>query len=135
MRLYVYVLQGKGLPVKDAYFVLQVGKNKSKTRVFRNNSNHVWNEEFVFRVHGNNDQQELVVSVFNHDDVDDFGSFFNGSGDLVGRVQIPVWSVAAEQNQTLPPTWFSLEKPMTGKFINMDCGKILLSLSLRTKRR
>ncbi|KAB5525037.1 hypothetical protein DKX38_022786 [Salix brachista] len=133
MRLYVYVLQGKGLPVKDAYFVLQVGKLKSKTRVFRNNSNHVWNEEFVFRVHGNNDQQELVVSVFNHDDVDDFGSFFNGSGDLVGRVQIPVWSVAAEQNQTLPPTWFSLEKPMTGKFINMDCGKILLSLSLRRK--
>jgi Ca2+-dependent lipid-binding protein len=123
MRLYVYVLQGKGLAVKDTYFILQVGKHKSKTRVFRNNSNPVMNEEFVFRVNGNNDQQELVVSVFNHDDDDDdFGSFFNGSGDLVGRVQIPVWSVAAEQNQTLPPTWFSLEKPMTDKFINTDCG-------------
>uniref|UniRef100_A0A3N7G0M8 C2 domain-containing protein n=1 Tax=Populus trichocarpa TaxID=3694 RepID=A0A3N7G0M8_POPTR len=135
MRLYVYVLQGKGLAVKDTYFILQVGKHKSKTRVFRNNSNPVMNEEFVFRVNGNNDQQELVVSVFNHDDDDDddFGSFFNGSGDLVGRVQIPVWSVAAEQNQTLPPTWFSLEKPMTDKFINMDCGKILLSLSLSRK--
>ncbi|CAK7357292.1 unnamed protein product [Dovyalis caffra] len=134
MRLYVYVLQAEDLPVKNTYVKLQVGKHKSRTRVSRNSSNPVWNEEFVFRVHSNNDQQELVVSVFNHDDDEDFGSLFNGSGELVGVVQIPVWSVVAEPNQTLRSTWFSLEKPMTVKFIDMDCGKILLGLCLCRKR-
>ncbi|KAK3037535.1 hypothetical protein RJ639_030343 [Escallonia herrerae] len=118
MRLFVYVLEGKDWPVKDSYVKLQVGKFKSKTRVLKNTTNPVWNEEFVFRVHDMED--ELVVSVYHHDD--DSG-FFIVSGDLVGRVRVPVWSVAGEENHNLPPTWFSLEKPKSHKSINQDCGR------------
>ncbi|EOY20882.1 C2 calcium/lipid-binding and GRAM domain containing protein, putative [Theobroma cacao] len=128
MRLYVYVLQAKDLGVEDIYVKLQVGKFKSKTRTLRNTLNPIWNEEFVFRVHDVGEQ--VVVSVFHHDD--DSG-FFNASKDLVGRVRIPVWLIADEDNQTLPPTWLSLEKPKTGRFINKDCGKILLTISLHGK--
>ncbi|XP_059657972.1 C2 and GRAM domain-containing protein At5g50170 [Cornus florida] len=127
MRLFVYVLEGRDLAVKDSYVKLQVGKFKSKTRVLRSTTNPVWNEEFVFRVHEMDD--ELTLSVYQHND--DSG-FFHSSGDFVGRVQIPVSSVAAEANQNLPLTWFSLEKPKTPKSNNIfsDAGKILVTLSL-----
>ncbi|KAG8652597.1 hypothetical protein MANES_06G109800v8 [Manihot esculenta] len=128
MRLSVYVLQAKDLLVSDSFVKLQVGNHKSKTRILKNNTNPVWNEEFTFRVH--NTDEDLLVTLFSHND--DFG-LFGGSGDLVGWASIPVWSVLAEHNQTLPPTWLPLEKPQTGKFINMECGKILLSLSLNGK--
>ncbi|KDP31032.1 hypothetical protein JCGZ_11408 [Jatropha curcas] len=128
MRLYVYVLQAKDLLVRDSCVKVQVGKHKSKTRLLKNNTNPVWNEEFVFRVH--NTDEELVVSLVSYDD--DHG-MFHGPGELVGSVRIPVWSVSAEHNHTLPPTWFPVEKPQTGKYINMDSGKILLSLSLHGK--
>ncbi|KAJ9163797.1 hypothetical protein P3X46_023428 [Hevea brasiliensis] len=124
MRLHVYVLLAKDLLVRDSYVKLQVGKQKSKTRILKNNTNPVWNEEFVFRVH--NTDEDLLVSLFSHDD--DFG-LFSGSGDLVGWVRIPVWLVLAAHNQTLPPTWLTLEKPQTGKFINMDCETEGLLLS------
>lgn len=115
----MYVLEGQGLHAKNCYVKLQVGKEKSKTRILRQPANNlVWNEEFVFRVHDLD--EELVVSVHDHDD--DSG-FFHGSGGLMGRVRFPVWSVVAEDNHTLPPTWFSLEKPKsTGKDINKESG-------------
>lgn len=117
MKLYVYVLEAKDLSVKDSYVKLQVGKHKSKTRILRNTMMPVWNEEFVFRVHDMD--EELVVSLFHHDDEP---RVFHGSRDLVGRVRIPVWSIAAEENHTLLPTWFPLERPKAGKFINEDYG-------------
>ncbi|XVF49315.1 hypothetical protein PTKIN_Ptkin04bG0001500 [Pterospermum kingtungense] len=130
MRLYVYVLQAKDLAVKDTYVKLRVGKSKSKTKTSRNTLNPVWNEEFVFRVH--DVDQQLLASVYHHDD--DSGFFINASKDLVGRVTIPIWLILDEHNQTLPPTWLSLEKPRTGrKFIYKDCGKILLTISLHGK--
>ncbi|KAJ7956175.1 C2 and GRAM domain-containing protein [Quillaja saponaria] len=128
MRLYVYVLEAKELPVQDSYVKLKVGKFKSKTRILRHNSNPVWNEEFVFRVHDAHD--ELILSVVNHNDET---KVLNGSVDLLGQVRIPVWSVAAEENQTLPPTWFSLESSKIGKLVNKNCGKILLTISLHGK--
>uniref|UniRef100_A0A2N9IT31 C2 domain-containing protein n=1 Tax=Fagus sylvatica TaxID=28930 RepID=A0A2N9IT31_FAGSY len=128
MRLYVYVLEGKDLSVKDSYVKLQVGKHKSKTRILRNTHMPIWNEEFVFSVHDTD--EELVVSLFCHDDQP---RVFHGSRDLVGRVRIPAWSIAAEENHTLPPTWFALEKPKSGKFISEDCGKIFLTSSLHGK--
>ncbi|XP_006476881.2 C2 and GRAM domain-containing protein At5g50170 isoform X3 [Citrus sinensis] len=128
-RLYVYVLQGQDLLAKDSYVKVQIGKHKSKSRILKNNTNPVWNEEFVFRVH-NIDDEELVVSVFQHND--DSG-LFGSSGELMGRVRVPVSSIAAEDNHMLPPTWFSLETPKTGKFTNKDCGKILLTISLNGK--
>ncbi|XP_028100497.1 C2 and GRAM domain-containing protein At5g50170 [Camellia sinensis] len=127
MRLYVYVLEGRDLAAKDSYVKLQIGKHKSKTRVLRDTTNPAWNEEFAFRVQAMDD--ELVVSGYHHDDN---SGFFNASGDLMGRVRIPVWSVVAEENHNLPPTWFSIsiEKPKASKSINKDGGKILLALSL-----
>ncbi|KAJ8772275.1 hypothetical protein K2173_027452 [Erythroxylum novogranatense] len=128
MRLYVYVLQAKDLPVKDTYVKLKLGKHKSKTKTSKNNVNPFWNEEFVFKVHDIGD--DLVVSVYNHEE--DAG-LFQSSRDLVARVRIPVKLAMQEFNRTLPPTWFSFEQPKTGKFANMDCGKILLTLSLHEK--
>lgn len=116
MRLYVYVMEAQELIVKDSCVELQVGKHKSKTRILRNTTNPAWNEEFVFRVYDMN--EELLVSLFHHDGDDD-----DGGSQLVGRVRIPVCSVAAaENNCTLPPTWYSFERPKSGKFINKDCG-------------
>ncbi|KAJ8440333.1 hypothetical protein Cgig2_012769 [Carnegiea gigantea] len=129
MRLYVYVLEAKDLPVKSSSYVkLQVGKFKSKT-IVRNGSDPVWNEEFVFRVHDVGD--ELIVSIYDNDD--DSG-LFNVSGYLVSRVRIPVWTVGGEENQCLPPTWFALPKPKTGKYSKRNSGKILLTLSLHGRR-
>ncbi|KAK4394820.1 C2 and GRAM domain-containing protein [Sesamum angolense] len=132
MRLYVYLLEGRDWAVKDSYVKLRLGKYKSKTRVLRNNENPFWNEEFVFRVHDLDD--ELLVSVYRHDDHEP--GFFNVSaGELVGRVKIPVWSVATEENQNLAPTWFSVERPKSVKSNDKDCGKLLLALSLHGKDR
>ncbi|XP_068306003.1 C2 and GRAM domain-containing protein At5g50170 [Pyrus communis] len=129
MRLYVYVMEAQDLPVRESYVKLQVRRHKSKTRVLRSTTNPVWNEEFVFGVHDVN--EELVVSVY-HQDEEQSGLFYGGS-ELVGRVSIPVSSVAAESTCTLPPAWYALESPRTGKFISKDCGKILLTLSLHEK--
>ncbi|KAM1340054.1 hypothetical protein ACFX2H_038503 [Malus domestica] len=129
MRLYVYVMEAQDLPVRESYVKLQVRRHKSKTRVLRSTTNPVWNEEFVFGVHDVN--EELVVSVC-HQDEEQSGLFYGGS-ELVGRVSIPVSSVAAESTCTLPPAWYALESPRTGKFISKDCGKILLTLSLHEK--
>ncbi|KAK4438558.1 C2 and GRAM domain-containing protein [Sesamum alatum] len=132
MRLYVYLLEGRDWAAKDSYVKLRLGKYKSKTRVLKNNQNPFWNEEFVFRVHDLDD--ELVVSVYRHDDHEP--GFFNVSaGELVGRVKIPVWSVATEENQNLPPTWFSVERPKSVKSNDKDCGKLLLALSLHGRAR
>ncbi|VVB15527.1 unnamed protein product [Arabis nemorensis] len=125
MRLYVYVLQAKDLPVKETFATLLVGKHKSKTRLARATSHPIWNEEFVFRV---SDVDHVLVSAFHHDQ-----DHSNASTALLGQVRIPLSSVAAEDNQTLLPTWFVLEKPSDGNFVNIECGKILLSLSLQGK--
>ncbi|XP_021733545.1 C2 and GRAM domain-containing protein At5g50170-like [Chenopodium quinoa] len=128
MRLYAYVLEAKDLPVKNSSYVkLQVGKFKSKTRIV-SGSDPVWNEEFVFRVHDLED--ELVLSIYHHDEDDSYARFFNVSGFLVGRVRVPVWTVVGEESECLPPTWFSLQNPKAGKRMKKNVGKILLTLTL-----
>lgn len=115
----MYLLEGRDWAVKDSYLKLQVGKFKTKTRVLKNTKNPLWNEEFVFRVHDLED--ELVVSMY-HDGEHESG-FFNGSaGDLVGRIKIPLLTVANEENKNLQPTWFSLERPKSVKSVDKDCG-------------
>ncbi|KAK7350649.1 hypothetical protein VNO77_09496 [Canavalia gladiata] len=128
LRLFVCVLEAKDLAVKDSYVKLRLGKFKSKTRILRNTSTPIWNEEFVFKVH--NEEDVLVVSVVNHSDE---CRVTNGCVDFVGQVRIPVGSVAFEDKQTLLPTWFSLQSPKSGKFFNKYCGKILLTISLHGK--
>ncbi|XP_076903228.1 C2 and GRAM domain-containing protein At5g50170-like [Bidens hawaiensis] len=129
MKLYVYVLEGKDWPVAESFVRLKLGKFKSRTRVLNNTyKNPVWNEEFAFIVHSLDDD-ELVVSVYHHhhDVVND------DEEDLVGRVRIPLWSVAAEEDHLLQPTWFSVESCKTSESVNKECGKILLALSLHEK--
>ncbi|KAK7281951.1 hypothetical protein RIF29_10359 [Crotalaria pallida] len=126
LRLNVCVLEARDLPVKDSYVKLKLGKYKSKTRILRTTCNPVWNEEFVFKVHDNNKEDVLVVYVVNHDEE-------SRVGFLLGEVRIQVAFVASQDKQTLPPTWFSLESPKSGKFFNKYCGKILLTVSLHGK--
>ncbi|XP_031405014.1 C2 and GRAM domain-containing protein At5g50170 isoform X1 [Punica granatum] len=130
MRLYVYVLQARDLPAKDSYVKVQVGRHKSKTWTVKGTQNPAWNEELVFRVHDLD--EEVVLSVF-HPEGDAANGMFGGSGELMGRARVPLQSVAGEDKQTLPPTWFPLERHKAGKFINKDCGKILVTISLRGK--
>ncbi|XP_010251063.1 PREDICTED: C2 and GRAM domain-containing protein At5g50170 isoform X2 [Nelumbo nucifera] len=129
MRLYVYVLEGKDLSVKDSvegfYVKLRVGKYKSRTRVVNKALNPVWYEEFVFSIHDLD--EEIIVSLFHPND---YHGFFNVSSNLIGRVRVPLWSVLAEEKNALPPTWFSLEKSKSAKAVEKDCGKILLTLCL-----
>lgn len=117
----MYVFEAKGLPVKESYVKVQLGKYKSKTRIIKNSINPVWNEEFVFKLDDVDDDDEVVFSAFHHDG-DDSGFFHSGSGDFMGRVRIPVLPVFQKDNQMLPPTWFSLEKSKTGKFTHISCG-------------
>ncbi|KAG6389245.1 hypothetical protein SASPL_150709 [Salvia splendens] len=133
MRIYVNLLQGRGVAVKNSYVKLKVGKQKSKTAVFRNSENPVWNEEFVFRVHDLND--ELLVSVYKCDDHGHPFFHVSAAGELAGRVRIPVWRVAEDPNQTLPPTWFTLERPKNGKSLHNDSGELLLALSLHGRHQ
>lgn len=117
LRLYVCVLEAKDLPVKDTYVKLRLAKFKAKTRILTNTCTPIWNQEFWFRVHEAEDV--LVVSVVSH--VNE-RRVTNGYVGLVGEVRIPVGSIAFEDNQTLLPTWFSLQSPNSGKFFNKYCG-------------
>ncbi|PWA38192.1 C2 calcium/lipid-binding and GRAM domain containing protein [Artemisia annua] len=131
MRLYVYVLEGKDWLVSQSFIKLKVGKSKFRTRVLKDTKNPKWNEEFAFKVDCVDDD-ELVVSVYSYDD-EYVGFFNNGVKVLVGRVRIPLWSVAAEENHHLEPTWFSVENYKSSKTIKKECGKILLALSLHER--
>jgi Ca2+-dependent lipid-binding protein len=119
MRLYVYILQAKDLPAKETFAKLHVGRHKSKTRVARDTSSPIWNEEFVFRISDVDEGDDVVVSILHHEQQDHQSIVSTG---LIGKVRIPLTSVAAEENQTLLPTWFVIEKPSDGKFVNIECG-------------
>ncbi|KAJ0585606.1 putative C2 domain-containing protein [Helianthus annuus] len=123
MKLYVYVLEGKDWAVEESYVKLKVGKFKSRTRVLKNTRNPVWNEEFVFRVDCLDDD-ELVVSVYDGDGDDESSGLFkvNSCRSLVGRVRIPLWSVAAEEDHHLQPTWFSVQSDESNESIEKACG-------------
>lgn len=116
----MYVLEAKDLHVKDSFVKLRVGRRKAKTRIVRNSSHPVWSEEFVFNFRDVG--EELVVSVYEHSDE---SNFFHGSSGLIGRVRVPIWTVAAQDSQTLPPTWFDVRRSKTEKFINEVAGGFL----------
>lgn len=124
----MYVLEAKDLHVKDSFVKLRVGRRKAKTRIMRNSPNPIWNEEFIFKFRDVDD--ELVVSIYEHSDE---SNFFHASSGLIGRVRIPIWTVAAEDSQTLRPTWFDIRRSKTEKFINEVAGKVLLIVSLHGK--
>ncbi|EPS71403.1 hypothetical protein M569_03353, partial [Genlisea aurea] len=126
MRLNVYLIEGREWTLKEGSYVkLKVGRCKSRSRVLKGTENPIWNEEFSFRATDLDD--ELVVSVYEYDDQQEAGLFSVYAGKFVGRVKIPLWSVATEENQSLPPTCFSVERPKN------DGCKLLIALSLHGK--
>ncbi|EHA8587565.1 putative C2 and GRAM domain-containing protein [Cocos nucifera] len=112
MRLYVYVLEARGLPATKAsgggaaaagvYAKLKVGKHKSRTRALRGTLDPMWNHEFVFRMEDDEEGEQLEVGVFRKAE----GC---SGGELLGRVRLPVQVASSEGVQTVPPTWLSLQ--------------------------
>lgn len=124
MKLLVRVFEGRNLPptdpngLSDPYVKLQLGKQRSKTKVVKKSLNPSWGEEFSFRVEDL--KEELVVSVLDED------KYFND--DFVGQVKIPVSRVFDADSNSLDTAWYPLQ-PKNKKFKNKDCGEILLFIS------
>ncbi|CAA7404823.1 unnamed protein product [Spirodela intermedia] len=144
MKLCVYVLEAKGLRAQaETYVKLKVGKYRSRTRMVSVGADLVWNEEFVFRMEdawevGDGEEEEadgdqlLTVRVFSRDQTRG-GIFGGGNRRLLGRVDVWLSTVFGDERRTLPPTWFPLRR-QRGSVCKLDCGKILLTMSLHGKR-
>ncbi|PON90322.1 C2- GRAM domain containing protein [Trema orientale] len=123
MKLFVRVIEARNLPamdlngLSDPYVKLQLGKQRSKTKVVKKSLNPSWGEEFSFKVEDL--KEELLISVLDED------KYFND--DFVGQVRVPVSRVFDAENQSLETAWYPLQ-PKTKKSKNKDCGEILLSI-------
>ncbi|XP_010096488.2 C2 and GRAM domain-containing protein At1g03370 isoform X1 [Morus notabilis] len=121
MKLVVRVMEARNLPamdlngLSDPYVKLQLGKQRSKTKVVKKSLKPCWGEEFSFRVEDL--KEELVVSVLDED------KYFND--DFVGQVKIPVSRVLDADSKSLDTAWYPLQ-PRNKKSKNKDCGEILL---------
>ncbi|CAA7045627.1 unnamed protein product [Microthlaspi erraticum] len=127
MKLQVRVLEARNLPAmdlngySDPYVRLQLGKQRSRTKVVKKNLNPKWADDFSFGVDDLN--EELVVSVLDED------KYFND--DFVGQVKVPVSLVFDAENQSLGSVWYPLlPKKKSSK---KDCGEILLSICFSQK--
>ncbi|CAL5068449.1 unnamed protein product [Urochloa decumbens] len=160
MRLYVYVLEARGLPAPRRprllhggrggelfYAKVTVGKQRFRTRAVEAAdagpggaavaTTAAWNEEFVFAVGADEaaeGDEEFEVAVARRR---------RGAGrgrEVVGAVRLPVPAATAAapgDRRSLPPTWFTLQpvgdRRKGGDDADVDaadCGKILLSFSL-----
>ncbi|KAL5574839.1 hypothetical protein UlMin_016538 [Ulmus minor] len=123
MKLSVRVLEARNLPamdlngLSDPYVKLQLGKQRSKTKVVKKSLNPSWEEEFSFRV--DDLKEELLVSVLDED------KYFQD--DFVGQVKVPVSRVFDGENNSLGTAWYPLQ-PRNKKSKNKDCGEILLQI-------
>ncbi|ERN09973.1 hypothetical protein AMTRI_Chr06g172220 [Amborella trichopoda] len=107
MKLYVHVIEARGLPAKDLngfsdpFVKVQLGKNKFRTKVVKKNLNPSRNEECCFRVEDL--KEELNICVL------DKYKYFND--DFIGMVTVLVLMVfdaektLASQEQRL---WYLL---------------------------
>jgi len=116
MKLQVRVVEARNLPAmdlngfSDPYVRLQLGKQRSRTKVVKKNLNPKWTEDFSFGVDDLND--ELVVSVLDED------KYFND--DFVGQVRVSVSLVFDAENQSLGTVWYPLNPKKKGS--KKDCG-------------
>ncbi|XP_039773220.1 C2 and GRAM domain-containing protein At5g50170-like [Panicum virgatum] len=156
MRLYVYVLEARGLPAAPRprlhggalfYAKVTVGKHRFRTRVVEpgpgpggedSAAAAAWNEEFVFAVGAEEAEgEEFEVAVARRR-----RRRRGGRGrEVVGAVRLPVPAATAAspgKRRSVPPTWFTLQ-PVGDRrkggggddeAAAADCGKILLSFSL-----
>lgn len=130
MRLYVCVLEARGLPAPPhcahggcgcgaVYTRVKVGAQRARTRAVElagPGSAAAWNEEFVFPV-GVEEEGDEVVEV-------GVARRLEGAGrEVLGRVKLPVPAVqAASGTQSMPPTWFTLQPKHRRKGGAADCG-------------
>lgn len=117
MKLSVRVIEARNLPAmdlngfSDPYVRLQLGKQRTRTKVVKKSLNPQWGEEFGFRVEDL--KEELLVSVLDED------KYFND--DFVGQLKVPVSLVFDSENKSLGPAWYPL-LPKNKKSKNKDCG-------------
>lgn len=126
MKLIVGVIEARNMPpmdingFSDPYVKLQLGKQRSRTKVVKKTLNPTWGEEFSFKVEDLN--EELLISVLDED------KYFND--DFVGQLKLPVSRIFDAHNKSLGTAWYSLH-PRSKKSKNKDCGMFfLLSASL-----
>jgi hypothetical protein len=108
--LRVKVIEAKDLPVKDKltgssdpYVVVQVGKQKHKTKVKKKNLNPVWDELFTFNI--NNPYQEtLCMEVRDYD--------FLSKDDPMGHIYVPLANLFRGKELDC---WFNLAGSSRGK--------------------
>lgn len=123
MKLQVGVVEARNLPAmdlngfSDPYVRLQLGKQRSRTKVVKKNLNPKWADDFSFGVDDLND--ELVVSVLDED------KYFND--DFVGQVRVPVSLVFDAENQSLGTVWYPLNPKK--KSSKKDCGTSFTTLT------
>uniref|UniRef100_A0A0D9ZM45 C2 domain-containing protein n=1 Tax=Oryza glumipatula TaxID=40148 RepID=A0A0D9ZM45_9ORYZ len=147
MRLYLYVIEARGLPEHGGdggggpyYARAKVGKQRARTREVEARGGGAsaaaaeWNEELVLEVDGG---EEVEVGVARRRE-----GGGRGGREVVGRVKLPVPAAAVpagrRRRTTVPPTWFTLQpkhhrrrKKGAGAAAEAaDCGKILLTFSL-----
>ncbi|KAK1683759.1 hypothetical protein QYE76_044607 [Lolium multiflorum] len=139
MRLYVCVLEARGLPVEPAggvYARVKVGRERARTRAVEPaepGGAAAWNEEFAFEVGAGEEGEVVEVGVARRRE--------GGAGrrEVLGRVKLPVpppaqaASGANGARRSVPPTWFTLRPKhrRKGRAAGApDCGKILLTFSL-----
>ncbi|TXG69815.1 hypothetical protein EZV62_004750 [Acer yangbiense] len=124
MRLTVRVIEARNIPAmdlngfSDPYVRLQLGKQRSRTKVVKKSLSPSWEEEFIFKV--DDLSEELVVSVLDED------KYFND--DFVGYIKVPISRIFDADNKSLGNVWFSLQ-PKNKKSKNKECGEILLNIS------
>ncbi|CAM0904185.1 unnamed protein product [Alopecurus aequalis] len=139
MRLYVCVLEARGLPVEPPhgdggcgfYARVKVGRQRARTRAVEpaepGGAAAAWNEEFVFAVGPEDDVVEVGVARRREDGA--------GRREVLGRVKLLVppaaqaASGASGGRRSVPSTWFTLQPKHRRKGL-ADCGKILLTFSL-----
>ena len=106
------VVAAKGLEAKDSggtsdpYAIVQVSKEKRKTKVIKKDLNPEWAEKFELVVNDVNDT--LKVSVWDKDLI--------GSDDLIGETMIPLESIVG---QKVPQKWYTLycDSRITGEIM------------------
>lgn len=133
MRLYVYVLEARGLPHPQKehgggggfYARVKVGKQRARTRAVGAGAGGAagWNEEFVFAVGAEDVAVEVGVARRRE----------GAAGrEVVGRVKLPVpapvepaGEASGSGRRSLPPTWFTLQPKHRRKdsaTVATDCG-------------
>lgn len=119
MRLYVYVLEARGLTARGGelfYAKVTMGKKQRfRTRAVEpgpsGKATAAWNEEFVFAVGADDEEVEVAVARRRRDG--------RRRREVVGAVRLPVPAASAAlavaapwERRSVPPTWFTLQPPL-----------------------